>query len=147
MGPVFRGLGLSVAVLDHNSTPEQPREAYRSDITYITNSELGFDYLRDNMAFRPDQLVLREDTPLNFAIIDEVDSILIDEARTPLIISGPAEVATDKYYTMAKVASQLQRGEEAADKDSRPTGDYTAEGKNKDIHLTEQGIRSEERRV
>jgi len=140
MGPVFRGLGLSVAVIEHGSTPEQRRAAYRSDITYITNSELGFDYLRDNMAFRTDQLVLREDTPLNFAIIDEVDSILIDEARTPLIISGPAEVATDKYYTMAKVASQLQRGEEAPDKDSQPTGDYTAEGKNKDIHLTEQGI-------
>src|SRR5690625_7682719 len=92
MGPVFRGLGLSVAVIEHGSTPEQRRAAYRSDITYITNSELGFDYLRDNMAFRTDQLVLREDTPLNFAIIDEVDSILIDEARTPLIISGPAEI-------------------------------------------------------
>src|SRR5690554_4810516 len=145
MGPVYRGLGLTVGVIQHDLPGEGRREAYRSDITYITNSELGFDYLRDNMAFRPDQLVLREDTPLNFAIIDEVDSILIDEARTPLIISGPAEVATDKYYTMAKVASQLQLGKEAANKDEKPTGDYTAEGKNKDIHLTEQGIEKAEK--
>src|SRR5690606_35426800 len=101
MGPVYRGLGLEVAVIKHDTDAAARRAAYRSDITYITNSELGFDYLRDNMAFRPDQLVLREDTPLHYAIIDEVDSILIDEARTPLIISGPAEVATDKYYTMA----------------------------------------------
>src|SRR5690606_27728657 len=120
------------------------REAYRCDVTYITNSELGFDYLRDNMAFRPDQLVLREDTPLHYAIIDEVDSILIDEARTPLIISGPAEVATDKYYTMAKVAQQLQRGEPK--EGERPaTGDYWADDKAKDVHLTEQGIAKAEK--
>ncbi len=140
MGPVYRGLGLSVAVIEHSADAAARRAAYRSDITYMTNSELGFDYLRDNMSFRPDQLVLREDHPLNFAIIDEVDSILIDEARTPLIISGPAEVATDKYYTMSDVARKLERGELGEGKDAKPTGDYTIEAKSKDVHLTEQGI-------
>ena len=144
MGPVYRGLGLSVGVIQHDVEGADRRAAYRNDITYITNSELGFDYLRDNMAFRPDQLVLREDTPLNFAIIDEVDSILIDEARTPLIISGPAEVATDKYYTMAKVAKQLERGE-PKEGDQPATGDYSADAKSKDIHLTEDGIAKAEK--
>ncbi|MFO8150277.1 MAG: preprotein translocase subunit SecA, partial [Trueperaceae bacterium] len=140
MGPIYRGLGLTVGVIEHGSDAAARRDAYRCDITYITNSELGFDYLRDNMAFRPDQLVLREDTPLHYAIIDEVDSILIDEARTPLIISGPAELATDKYYVMAKLATRLQRGESSEDKETPPTGDYTTDEKTKDIHLTEQGI-------
>ena len=144
MGPVYRGLGLTVGVIQHDLEGAQRREAYRNDITYITNSELGFDYLRDNMAFRPDQLVLREDTPLNFAIIDEVDSILIDEARTPLIISGPAEVATDKYYTMAKIAQQLERGE-PKEGDTPATGDYSTDAKSKDIHLTEDGIAKAEK--
>ena len=146
MGPVYRGLGLEVAVIKHDTDAAARRAAYRSDITYITNSELGFDYLRDNMAFRPDQLVLREDTPLHYAIIDEVDSILIDEARTPLIISGPAEVATDKYYTMAKVAQQLERGE-PAEGEKPATGDYSADAKSKDIHLTEQGIAKAEKLI
>jgi preprotein translocase subunit SecA len=92
------------------------------------------------MNFRPDQLVLREDHPLNYAIIDEADSILIDYARTPLIISGPAEVATDKYFTMADLAKRLERGEVSEDEKIPPTGDYTADEKSKDIHLTEQGI-------
>lgn len=140
MGPIYRGLGLTVGVIEHGSDAAARRNAYRSDITYITNSELGFDYLRDNMAFRPEQLVLREDVPLHYAIIDEVDSILIDEARTPLIISGPAELATDRYYTMAKLAKKLERGEAGASKEIPPTGDYTADAKTKDIHLTEQGI-------
>lgn len=83
MGPVYRGLGLSVGVIQHASTPAERRKAYLADVTYVTNSELGFDYLRDNMAISPDQLVLRHDHPLHYAIIDEVDSILIDEARTP----------------------------------------------------------------
>ncbi|HZJ10310.1 MAG TPA: preprotein translocase subunit SecA, partial [Trueperaceae bacterium] len=144
MGPVYRGLGLTVGVIQHDLEGPGRREAYRQDITYITNSELGFDYLRDNMAFRPDQLVLREDTPLNFAIIDEVDSILIDEARTPLIISGPAEVATDKYYTMAKISQQLERGE-PKEGDQPATGDYSADAKSKDIHLTEEGIAKAEK--
>jgi preprotein translocase subunit SecA len=140
MGPIYRGLGLTVGVIEHGSDNTARRAAYRSDVTYITNSELGFDYLRDNMAFRPDQLVLREDTPLHYAIIDEVDSILIDEARTPLIISGPAELATDKYFVMAKLATRLERGVASEEKEVAPTGDYTADEKTKDIHLTEQGI-------
>ena len=140
MGPVYRGLGLSVAVIKNSSQPNDRRAAYGKDVTYITNSELGFDYLRDNMAFLPEGLVLRADTPLNYAIIDEVDSILIDEARTPLIISGPAELATDMYYTMAKMVKRLERGEPAEGEDKPATGDYSADEKTKDIHLTEQGI-------
>ena len=147
MGPVYRGLGLSVGVIKHGSDASARREAYRSDVTYITNSELGFDYLRDNMAFRPEQLVLREDTPLHYAIIDEVDSILIDEARTPLIISGPAEVATDMYYTMAKLVKNLERGEPAEGEEKPATGDYSADEKTKDIHLTERGISKAEERL
>ncbi|HEX7021574.1 MAG TPA: preprotein translocase subunit SecA [Trueperaceae bacterium] len=140
MGPVYRGLGLKVGVVRHTDDGAARRQAYLADITYITNSELGFDYLRDNMAFRPEQLVLRADTPLHYAIIDEVDSILIDEARTPLIISGPAEVATDMYYTMAKIAAGLERGEPGEGEEKPPTGDYSADEKTKDIHLTEEGI-------
>jgi preprotein translocase subunit SecA len=144
MGPIYRGLGLSVAYIKHDMNGDARRAAYGSDITYITNSELGFDYLRDNMAFRPDQLVLRKDTPLHFAIIDEVDSILVDEARTPLIISGPAEAATDMYFTMAKIAKGLERGQ-PKEGDNPPTGDYSADEKAKDIHLTEQGIEKAEK--
>jgi preprotein translocase subunit SecA len=145
MGPVYRGLGLKVGVIRHETTPEARRQAYLDDITYITNSELGFDYLRDNMAFRPEQLVLRHDTPLHYAIIDEVDSILIDESRTPLIISGPAELATDMYFTMARLVKKLTRGEPGEGAEKPPTGDYTAEEKSKDIHLTEQGIAKAEK--
>jgi preprotein translocase subunit SecA len=144
MGPIFRGLGLKAAYITHSMNGDTRRAAYGSDITYITNSELGFDYLRDNMAFRPEQLVLRKDTPLHFAIIDEVDSILVDEARTPLIISGPAEAATDMYYTMAKIAKGLELGK-PKEGDNPPTGDYSADGKSKDIHLTEQGIEKAEK--
>lgn len=144
MGPIYRGLGLRAAVIEHSHDSAARREAYRSDITYITNSELGFDYLRDNMALRPDQLVLREDYPLHYAIIDEVDSILVDEARTPLIISGPAEVATDMYFTMAKIVQKLERGE-PGEGEEPPTGDYTTDEKSKDIHLTEQGIEKAEK--
>jgi preprotein translocase subunit SecA len=144
MGPIYRGLGLTVAYITHSMNGDARRAAYGSDITYITNSELGFDYLRDNMAFRPDQLVLRKDAPLHFAIIDEVDSILVDEARTPLIISGPAEAATDMYFTMAKIAKGLERGK-PKEGDNPPTGDYSADEKAKDIHLTEQGIEKAEK--
>ena len=146
MGPVYRGLGLSVGVIQHASTPEERRRAYLCDVTYVTNSELGFDYLRDNMAISPDQLVLRHDHPLHYAIIDEVDSILIDEARTPLIISGPAEKATDLYYRMAEIAKKLERGlpaEPGVRKE--PTGDYTIEEKNRSVHLTLQGIAKAEK--
>jgi preprotein translocase subunit SecA len=144
MGPIYRGLGLSVATIEHGMDGAARRAAYRADITYMTNSELGFDYLRDNMAFRPDQLVLREETPLHYAIIDEVDSILVDEARTPLIISGPADIAGDKYQVMSRLARQLERGEAGEDK-APPTGDYTTDDKSKDIHLTEQGIAKAEK--
>ncbi|MCA9838136.1 MAG: preprotein translocase subunit SecA [Trueperaceae bacterium] len=144
MGPIYRGLGLTVSYINHGMTGDQRRAAYLCDITYITNSELGFDYLRDNMALRPEQLVLRKDVPLHYAIIDEVDSILIDEARTPLIISGPAEAATDTYYTMAKLVGKLERGE-PGEGEEPPTGDYTADEKTKDIHLTEQGIEKAEK--
>ncbi|MGL4608200.1 MAG: preprotein translocase subunit SecA [Trueperaceae bacterium] len=144
MGPIYRGLGLTAAHITHSMNGDARRAAYTSDITYITNSELGFDYLRDNMAFRPEQLVLRKDTPLHFAIIDEVDSILVDEARTPLIISGPAEAATDMYYTMAKIAKGLERGK-PKEGDNPATGDYSADEKSKDIHLTEQGIEKAEK--
>ena len=144
MGPVYRGLGLTIGVISHDLKPDQRRAAYGCDVTYMTNSELGFDYLRDNMAFRPEQLVLREDVPLHYAIIDEVDSILIDEARTPLIISGPAELATDKYYVMAKIAGTMERGE-PAEGDKPATGDFSADEKTKDIHLTEDGITKAEK--
>ena len=147
MGPVYRGLGLDVGVIEHGHDNAVRRELYRKDITYITNSELGFDYLRDNMAFRTDQLVLREENPMHYAIIDEVDSILIDEARTPLIISGPAELATDKYFVLADVARKLERGEPGEGENEPPTGDYTADGKTKDVHLTEQGIAKAEEKL
>ncbi len=146
MAPVYRGLGLTVGVIQNSSTPSQRREAYLSDITYVTNSELGFDYLRDNMAVQPAGLVLRHDTPLHYAIIDEVDSILIDEARTPLIISGPAEKATDLYYRLAEVAKKLERGlppEPGVRKEA--TGEYTIDEKQRSVHLTELGIAKGER--
>jgi preprotein translocase subunit SecA len=141
MGPVYRGVGLSVTAITHDSTPDERRAAYLTDVTYVTNSELGFDYLRDNMALSPEGLVLRADHPLHYAVIDEVDSILIDEARTPLIISGPAEKATDVYYTMAKVAKRLHRGEAAKSKEESPTGDYVVDEKSKTAQLTERGIK------
>ncbi|MCS7057460.1 MAG: preprotein translocase subunit SecA [Meiothermus sp.] len=141
MGPIYKGLGLTVGVVQNHSHPEERRKAYLCDVTYVTNSELGFDYLRDNMAVAPEQLVLRHDTPLHYAIIDEVDSILVDEARTPLIISGPAEKATDMYYRMAEIAKKLERGEKPpVGSKGEPTGDYTIEEKQKAVHLTLQGI-------
>src|SRR4030042_358878 len=96
MGPIFEFLGLSVGAIQHGLSDEQRKIEYSRDITYGTNNEFGFDYLRDNMKYNLEDLVQR---PFYYAIVDEVDSILIDEARTPLIISGPAEEATDKYYT------------------------------------------------
>ncbi|RDI94813.1 preprotein translocase subunit SecA [Meiothermus sp. QL-1] len=146
MGPIYRGLGLSVGVVQNHSSPEERRRAYLCDVTYVTNSELGFDYLRDNMAVTPEQLVLRHDTPLHYAIIDEVDSILVDEARTPLIISGPAEKATDVYYRMAEIAKKLERGEKPpVGSKAEPTGDYIVEEKQKSVHLTLKGIAKAEK--
>lgn len=146
MGPIYKGLGLTVGVVQNQSTPEDRRQAYLCDVTYVTNSELGFDYLRDNMSVAPEQLVLRHDTPLNYAIIDEVDSILVDEARTPLIISGPAEKATDMYYRMAEIVKKLERGEKPpVGTKGEPTGHYTIEEKQKAVHLTLQGIAKAEK--
>ncbi len=127
MGAIYNFLGMSVGVIQHGLTDEQRQEAYNSDITYGTNNEYGFDYLRDNMKFSLDQCVQRE---LNFAIVDEVDSILIDEARTPLIISGPAEESTDKYYVINRIVPQLLKKEEF----------YTIDEKAKSAMLTEEGI-------
>jgi len=141
MGLVYRTLGLTVGLIQHDLQPHERKAAYACDITYVTNSELGFDYLRDNMAQAPEQLVLRSDHPLNFAIVDEVDSILIDEARTPLIISGAAEKATDQYYVMAKLVKRLQKGLPVEPGvRTEPTGDYTVDEKSKGVHLTEDGI-------
>ena len=115
MRPVYEFLGLTVGVAKSGQTQEEKRAAYGSDITYATNNELGFDYLRDNLAFSNADKVQRE---LNFAIVDEVDSILIDEARTPLIISGPAESSTELYGQINKLIPKLKQHEESED----PTG-------------------------
>jgi preprotein translocase subunit SecA len=144
MGRVYRFLGLTVGVIQHELTDEQRQVAYRCDITYGTNNEFGFDYLRDNMKFELDRMVQRGH---NFAIVDEVDSILIDEARTPLIISGPAEESTDLYYEVDRVIPKLKKGEvhqgqvKAEDRDRlEASGDYTVDEKNKTVTLTEAGM-------
>src|SRR5947199_8041368 len=109
MGKLYRFLGLTVGVIVHDLDDEERREAYAADVTYGTNNEFGFDYLRDNMKFDMKDCVQRGH---NFAIVDEVDSILIDEARTPLIISGASEESTDKYYKVNRIIPKLQKGEE-----------------------------------
>ncbi|MDY6084291.1 MAG: preprotein translocase subunit SecA [Dialister sp.] len=126
MGQVYRFLGLSVGLIVHDLDFNQRKIAYNSDITYGTNNEFGFDYLRDNMVVSLDQMVQR---PLHYCLIDEVDSILIDEARTPLIISGPGQKSTDNYYVMAKLVPQLKREE-----------DYTIDEKQKAVAPTETGV-------
>ncbi|GGM12320.1 preprotein translocase subunit SecA [Deinococcus aerophilus] len=146
MGLLYRTLGLTVGLASRELQPAQKQAAYACDITYVTNSELGFDYLRDNMAQSREALSLRAEHPLNFAIVDEVDSILIDEARTPLIISGAAEKATDLYYVYAKLIKRLQKGEPAEPGvRTEPTGDYTIDEKSKQVHMTENGISKIER--
>ena len=144
MGRLYGFLGLSVGVIVHGVDDEQRRRNYAADITYGTNNEFGFDYLRDNMKFSLDDYVQRG---FNYAIVDEVDSILIDEARTPLIISGPTEDSTDKYYIIDRIIPQLERGEvkevEAntlSGKRKTYTGDYTIDEKAKSATLTEQGV-------
>ena len=126
MGMVYKFLGLTVGLIVNGLDAEQRRQSYNSDVTYGTNNEFGFDYLRDNMAVEPNQLVQRE---LNFCIVDEVDSILIDEARTPLIISGPAEDATEKYAKANEIAKQLVRNK-----------DFSVDEKDKNIQFTEKGV-------
>jgi preprotein translocase SecA subunit len=167
MGPIYHQLGLSVASIVHdvsylfdptyltkdyrylNLRPISRQEAYRADITYGTNNEFGFDYLRDNMKFSLEDYVQRE---LNFAVVDEVDNILIDEARTPLIISGPAEESTDKYYLIDRIIPKLQRGaviqgdptqEDRAAIEAK--GDYTVDEKSRSVTLTETGVAKVER--
>jgi len=160
MGPIYHGLGLTVGVIQHevsylydpayvssdirlaNLRPCSRREAYRADITYGTNNEFGFDYLRDNMRFSLEELVQRE---LHYAIVDEVDSILVDEARTPLIISGPAEESTDKYYKIDRIIPKLHRAAtivegKLSEVEAVKAGDYIVDEKSKAVALTEQGI-------
>src|SRR6266403_1542656 len=106
MGRIYKGLGMTVGVIVHDLDDQERRDNYNCDITYGTNNEYGFDYLRDNMKFRIDDCVQRSH---NFAIVDEVDSILVDEARTPLIISGPSEESTDKYYKINRIIPKLEK--------------------------------------
>ena len=131
MGPVYRFLGLTVGVIKNAQSPQEKREAYACDITYGTNNEFGFDYLRDNLAFRLEDKVQRA---LAYAVVDEVDSILIDEARTPLIISGPAEESTELYLRINKLVPRLTRQAE-----EEGPGDFSVEEKTKQVHVTEEG--------
>ena len=150
MGQVHRFLGLTVGVVLNSMTSEQRKESYACDITYVTNNELGFDYLRDNMAIYKEQMVLRG---LEFAIIDEVDSVLIDEARTPLIISGQSGKSTKLYEVCDILARQLEKGEESGEfskmnailgEEIEETGDYIVNEKDKVVNLTEQGVKKVE---
>jgi len=126
MGPIYTFLGLSVGVIIHGLDDKERKAAYMCDVTYGTNNEFGFDYLRDNMKFQIEEYVQRE---FYYAIVDEVDSILIDEARTPLIISGPSEESTDKYYRINQIIPRLKKEE-----------DFTIDEKSKTVVLTEQGV-------
>ena len=165
MGPIYQALGLSVGVIQHEASftydpahvtsdvrltslrPIERREAYRCDITYGTNNEFGFDYLRDNMRFSLEELVQR---PLHYAIVDEVDSILIDEARTPLIISGPSDETTDLYFRIDRIIPKLKRAAtitegKLSEIEAQQAGDFIDDEKSRTVSLTEQGIASCER--
>ncbi len=131
MGKIYRALGLTVGCIQHNLTDEERKAAYAADITYGTNNELGFDYLRDNMKYNMVDCVHRA---FHYAIVDEVDSILIDEARTPLIISGPAEESTDKYYKVDRIVPKLRRDI-----------DYQVDEKARTVNLTEEGVEKAEK--
>jgi preprotein translocase subunit SecA len=133
---LFSFLGLTVGCNVPGMTPDEKLAAYQADVTYGTNNEFGFDYLRDNMAFSPNDRVQRE---LNFAVIDEVDSILIDEARTPLIISGAAEDSSELYKRINKLLPQLQQQEKEDEEDAHGDGHFTIDEKGKQVHLTENG--------
>ncbi len=146
MGRVHEFLGLTVGVVLNSMNSDERRDAYNCDITYVTNNELGFDYLRDNMAIYKEQMVLRE---LDYCIIDEVDSVLIDEARTPLIISGQSGKSTKLYEVCDILARQLERGEASAEfskmaaimgEEIEETGDFIVDEKDKVVNLTEQGV-------
>ena len=151
MGQVYRFMGLTVGVVLNSMTPDERRQAYGCDITYVTNNELGFDYLRDNMAIYKEQLVLRD---LHYAIIDEVDSILIDEARTPLIISGQGSKSTKIYEACDVLAKQMKRGADMEDLskidaimgvEREETGDFIVNEKDKIVNLTAEGVSKVER--
>ncbi len=150
MGQIHEFLGLTVGVILNSMDNDERREAYNCDITYATNNELGFDYLRDNMVIYKEQLVQRE---LHYAIVDEVDSVLIDEARTPLIISGSSGKSTKIYEACDNLVRQLKRGTEKElskmdiimKEDNNETGDYVANEKEKTVNLTEQGVKKVER--
>jgi len=151
MEPIYNALGMTVGNVCHDVSNEERKQAYLCDITYVTNNELGFDYLRDNMVVSKEQRVLR---PLNYAIIDEVDSILIDEARTPLIISGAGEQSTDKYYVANRIVPMLNgrfitEAEEVKAKydgvDLAKGYDYLVDEKNHTVVLTEQGVQKAEK--
>jgi len=133
MGPIYKFLGLSVDTIVHGIDDDERKKAYACDVTYGTNNEFGFDYLRDNMRYTLDECVQRE---FNYAIVDEVDSILIDEARTPLIISGPAEESTDKYYKINRLVYQLKKDK-----------DFMVDEKAKSAYLTEEGVAKVERLI
>ncbi len=158
MGKVYRFLGLSVGVIQHDMSDSERQQAYGADVTYGTNNEFGFDYLRDNMKFDPRQWVHRiypkrvenregkeVERLFNYAIVDEVDSILIDEARTPLIISGPAEESTEKYYAINRIIPKLNKGaviQGGKDYEVEHTGDFVVDEKAKTVTLTEAGVES-----
>ena len=151
MGKIHEFLGLKVGVIINSLEKEERKEAYACDITYATNNELGFDYLRDNMVIYKEQLSLRE---LHYAIIDEVDSILIDEARTPLIISGQSGKSTDLYRVCDIIARQLKKGVASAEltkmaammkEDVEETGDFIVNEKEKNVHMTEEGVQKVEK--
>ncbi|MBJ7364930.1 MAG: preprotein translocase subunit SecA, partial [Synechococcus sp. SupBloom_Metag_053] len=136
MGQVHRFLGLSVGLIQQDMSPAERRRNYACDVTYATNSELGFDYLRDNMATDISEVVQRE---FNFCVIDEVDSILVDEARTPLIISGQVERPQEKYQRAAELASKLERSAEMGKDGIDPEGDYEVDEKQRSVILTDEG--------
>ena len=150
MGKIHEYLGLTVGCVLNSMTPEERQQAYRCDITYVTNNELGFDYLRDNMVIYKEQLVLRK---LHYAIVDEVDSILIDEARTPLIISGQGTKSTKLYESCDYLATRLKRGEAKElskmdiimKEEEQETGDFIVNEKEKQVHLTAQGVEKVEK--
>ncbi len=139
MGQIYRFLGLSVGVIQHDMPDADRKQAYASDVTYGTNNEFGFDYLRDNMKFELEAMVQRGH---HYAIVDEVDSILIDEARTPLIISGPSEESIDKYYRIDRIIPRLVKGEEIDEGEGKKstTGDYVVDEKAHQAALTEEGV-------
>ncbi|MGH7363957.1 MAG: preprotein translocase subunit SecA, partial [Candidatus Methylomirabilales bacterium] len=147
MGGIYHFLGLQVGLIQHQMGDAERKVAYGADVTYGTNNEFGFDYLRDNMKFALDHFVQRE---LFYAIVDEVDSILVDEARTPLIISGPAEESTDKYYQIDRIIPKLSRGATVVggklyEAEAQSAGDFVVDEKAKAVALTEEGVAKVER--